>query len=530
MVAKAMNQTPVQSEPKPRRTFRPVGPVLAMAFVCCLAGAWHFTPAVPYATLNVGAECNRAFFSPDGAVLVTVGPANAPTRIWDVAGGTERFSINSGGAVFSPDSRILAAREWNGPLTLWETATGKVYASFRPKTREDRTVPFQFSPDGRYLLCKTEGDFGARFATFWNIQSRQEEMTLEPEEDRLARAIARGEYVEYLFAPGGRTFAAVRPQKRILDNGACHASMWRMAKPPELLKEHYVESASALAVSPDLQSFASIEYPEGKGELALRDMETGEKRWALPLDENHPHPDSLWFEAGGKVIVGRGDTYDHKDGSMFPVMSVTIWDAASAPKQIGALRRERAAAGGAPAVSPDGKWFAIPLPAGAKLAKVATPEQGTDLVVEDDFTPQPTFGFRWIEEKYPTPEFSADGKMLLVHGLARPARQPFLDKWLPARLNPFRGREQTSLVRVWDVESGTEAFRFEDCSVWPSPNGSVVATLTDRQTIDLWAVPLRPSIGKILGWAALSWSAAVFCCTLAFMAKRAMRGRWSVKP
>ena len=516
------HEEPVQSEPRRRRTFGRVGAVLAFAFVCSIVGAWRFAPAAPFASLDVGADCNHGFFSPDGTVLATVGPDNGAIRIWDVAGGYERFSINPGGhgtPVFSPDGRLLAVRPWKSPITLWETATGKEYASLQPKTRENRQVPFQFSPDGRYLLYQSEGEFGERLVTFWNVQTRDNETTFEPEGGRLVDA-----RFDYLFAPDSRTIAAFHPRKRASDNGASEVSLWRMAKPPALLKRHLLD-ALALAVSPDFRSFASTEYPEGgKGELALRDMETGEKRWTLPLDGDRPHPDSLWFEAGGKVLVARGEMYENdKEGCVVPFMRVTIWDVASEPKQIGTVFRERPGDRGVPAVSADGKWFAMPLPAGAKLARVSEPGRTIDLVVEDDFVPQPHAGFRWINENYASPEFLADGKLLLVYGLARPARKPFLGEWLPAWLNPFRGREETRLVRVWDVESGTQAFSFEDSSVWPSPDGSVIATHTDCQTVELWGVPFRPSIGRILGWAVAAWSIAVL---FGSAAHRVLRGRW----
>lgn len=498
--------------------------MLAVAFVFSVAGAWRFTPVAPYASLIADEKCDYGFFSPDGATFVTVVEVQGPIRVWDVAGGFERFSLDIGVGgrdtpVFSPDGRLLAARAWNRPLTLWETTTGKEYARFRPTTRKDTQVPFQFSPDGRYLLYHAEDEYGRRSVTFWNVQERRAESSLGGDEEQPVTSTAG---LECLFAPDARRFAKFLPRKPISENAPSEVSVWRMPK-PQLVKRHRLE-ARALAVSPDLQSFASIEYPDGKGELALRDMETGKKRWTLPLNEDDSHPDSLWFEAGGKILVARGEEYrfDENQGT-FPVMRAAIWDAGLEPRQIATVFRERPGDRGVPAVSPDGKWFAIPLPTGAKLAKVAAPEQGIDLVAEGDFTPQPTFGFRWIDEVYATPEFTADGKLLIVHGLAQPAREPFLGNWLPAWLNPFHGRDQASIVGVWDVESGTEAFSFEDCSVWPSPHGSVIATLTDRHTIELWAVPLRPSVVRILGWAAILWAAVALLCGVFIALRKAQR-------
>ena len=174
-----------------------------------------------------------------------------------------------------------------------------------------------------------------------------------------------------------------------------------------------------------------------------------------------------------------------------------MWDVTSMPKEIGSFSDSET-----PAVSPDGEWLAVPLDSGAKLVNASAPERGTDLIANGDLGPS-----KWVFQThkwYPTPSFSPDSKMILVKGLHRSWQEPFLGKWLPQQYNPFRADPGGTVVRVWDTESCRELLVLSDCTeTWFSPDGRVLATIRDRQTIDLWKVPFRGSLRRILGWAVI---------------------------
>jgi WD40 repeat protein len=118
---------------------------------------------------------------------------------------------------------------------------------------------------------------------------------------------------------------------------------------------------------------------------------------------------------------------------------------------------------------------------------------------------QPFFGRPGIAG--PTPSFSPDSKMIVVAGLVRPEHKPFLGDWLPEKYNPFRANPAVSLVRVWDTGSQREVVALDQYTdAWFSPDGKVFATLReDRKAIDLWKVPFRASLGRILGWTVIAW-------------------------
>ena len=175
-----------------------------------------------------------------------------------------------------------------------------------------------------------------------------------------------------------------------------------------------------------------------------------------------------------------------------------LWDATSIPKQIGPFSET-------PIVSPDGEWLAIPLDSGAKLVKTLAPEHEADLIANCDFGSY--YGVIINDMKfYPTPSFSPDSKTIAVTGLFQSGKEPFLGKWLPKQYNPFPSDPGGSVVRVWDTESRQALLAISDCSevrFWP--DGQVLATLRDHTAIDLWKMPFRRSLLRILATAAITW-------------------------
>jgi hypothetical protein len=65
-----------------------------------------------------------------------------------------------------------------------------------------------------------------------------------------------------------------------------------------------------------------------------------------------------------------------------------------------------------------------------------------------------------------------------------------------------------SVVRVWYVPPERGVMAFTSCSeAHFSPDGKVLATPHDRDTIKLWHWPLRKPLWIILGWSLAVWSA-----------------------
>ncbi len=398
------NENPTQptaaQKPKSWWSARRVCVVFILLFGVTFAASWWFTPIEPYASLNLRDECGPLLFSPDGTMLVTSGKKDfgrsaGPLRVWDAVQGQERFAIaNNWKAIetvhFSPNSDFLAAHEMEGDLKLWNTRTGEEIACLKPETKFTNWVNFQFTPDGRFLFYQDYSKGWANnkdYITFWNIQSKQEQGSVESYFHTLA------------FAPDGNTFATFR-RKDLGDVN--EVLLWKMDQVPVLEMQHSI-TARYVAFSSILKTFATADdLPDGNGLVSIWDMRTGEKRWSVTFKEHGTHLQSLFFTANDKILAvyGGGGTQLNWHWRR------TLWDVTSTPKEIGSFSET-------PAVSPDGKWLAIPLDSGAKLITTTAPERGTDLVVNGDNGPSAFVTYNNMKS-WPTPSFSPDSTMILV--------------------------------------------------------------------------------------------------------------------
>jgi len=211
-------------------------------------------------------------FSPDGTILAT-GEASvgAETRLWRVGDGTllRQFKSqrNTGLShmAFSPDGKVLAAIESNGPLVFFDTATGKELGSFRKELSSgmgfdlladsfsaDR--PLAFSPDGRTLAAT-----GSRQSLhFWDLATGK---------DRLATPEAHlGDVVTLACLADGKTVVSGSRDRTV--------RVWDLAtgRPTSTLPhENWVDS---LSVSADGSVLAT---GTAWGKVNLWNLKTGER-------------------------------------------------------------------------------------------------------------------------------------------------------------------------------------------------------------------------------------------------------------
>jgi WD40 repeat protein len=134
---------------------------------------------------------DAAAFAPDGrtlaaAVIPNPGEPNG-VMLWDVARGREVGCFSNGTIerptflTFSPDGRRLAVvtHSWAGDrmdvnrytVILWDLADGRPRATVTAELRNQPSPvcaprPFQFSPDGRFLMIREEGT-----GLFWDLSA-----------------------------------------------------------------------------------------------------------------------------------------------------------------------------------------------------------------------------------------------------------------------------------------------------------------------------------------------------------------------
>jgi WD40 repeat protein len=106
-----------------------------------------------------GTAYSNASFSSDGRMLLT-SCRDGPVRVWDAATGKPLFPAILGDgtanlALFSPDGGTIATAGKSGHIDLWNTVTGRLRTRCADAGSEIRT--FAFSHDGRTLLAGCDG-------------------------------------------------------------------------------------------------------------------------------------------------------------------------------------------------------------------------------------------------------------------------------------------------------------------------------------------------------------------------------------
>ena len=251
--------------------------------------------------LKVGKEVGPTDYSPDGKILAIGTFDDTPQiHLLNARTGNHRKTLSYQGETiadiaFSPDSKTLASRSWEGTIYLWNTQNGKRLQTLEGQAGFTRSLAF--SPDGKTLAnVSSEGTI-----YLWNTQNGKRLQTLEGQAG-FAQPLA--------FSPDGKTLANVSSEGTIY--------LWNTQNGKRLQTlEGQADFAQSLAFSPDGKTLASGEW-DG---ISLWNARTGELRQRLAgvsLSVNW-----LAFTPDSKTLISQ------TDGS-----AILLWDLDALPKSV----------------------------------------------------------------------------------------------------------------------------------------------------------------------------------------------------
>jgi WD40 repeat protein len=256
--------------------FSPDGKTLASSGGGNTVKFWDVAGGKEIRTLKLGADydfaCSVAF-SPDGKTLASGGARFSqfvsqpgPVDLWDAASGKHLRTLGTHAdevrsVVFSPDGKTLASAGLHDVVKLWDVASGRNTASFKPPEYADCVSSLAFAPDGKRLAAGC-GDVGPGQLAIWDLASRK--MTV--------RAWAGRAVLSVVFSPDGKSVVL----------GACSDSiqLHDAATGKNIAVFRTDGMAHSVAFSPDGKTLASAERHLTLWDLAsakVQDAPTGKK-------------------------------------------------------------------------------------------------------------------------------------------------------------------------------------------------------------------------------------------------------------
>ena len=373
---------------------------------------------------------------------------------------------------FSPDSKFLATGDSQASVSLWDTASGSEYFSFKGHT--DKVSSVAFSSDGQ-ILASGSND---RTVKLWDIKTGQCRKTLQGHTDKVSSVA---------FSSDGQILASSSSDRTIkvwdTKTGQCQKTL-----------QGHADSIRSVAFSSDSQILASSSSDRT---IKLWDIKTGQCR--KTLHEHIGRVRSVAFTPDGQTLAsGASDC------------TVKLWDI-----QTGECHKtfqENIEWISSVAFSPDGQTLASGSDNHAiKLWDIPT---GKCLKTLHGHT-------HWIHSV----KFSPDGHTLasssedqtvklwdVQTGECRKTLQGYMNWVHSVRLSPddriLASGHTDQTVRIWDIKSGKCLKILRGHSFWIhsvkfSPDGQTIASAGADQAVKLWDIQsgeCRKTFQGHVGW------------------------------
>lgn len=451
-----------------------------------------------------------AKLSPDGKILVT-GEDDDFLNYWDAATGQELkvpgcrytcFSISHGPFEFSPDGKLVVARGAVGGWSLIDLRAGGSRGLFINTTREDmfgtRDTLLGFSPDGRMLAFRDDN----KVIRLWDVASG--------EKLKLPEGPIPYDFYDIVFAfsPDGRTVATVDKDNtvRLLDIRSGEELLKRRADAGEVMSVVFSPDGNLLAVGGRRRTLL-LDVATGED---MRYLPGFEVPLAIPLLRFMPDGSALMVSGKNSVKVwdiktgsllrnlqGQGIIMGLKlspDGTMLGVLSAKSFAETLLPAQhtfdlweLATWKRFITPIGCASAVySPGGATLAVGCADGSiKIFDVRADEELRVLGKHADDVVLVTLSPDGLTLASSVSGGAANNKKELIAG-------DFLDPL--AGLNGssvLAAGDENRQVKLWNLTGGGAPLNLRGHTgiiraIVFSPDGRVLATASQDNTIKLW--------------------------------------------
>jgi WD40 repeat protein len=236
----------------------------------------------------------------------------------------------------------------------------------------------------------------------------------------------------------------------------------------------------------------------GPEEVQIRDIATGAILARAQCEDAETRIQKMSFSNDGHFLIAKAG-----GGTQLKWRrKITVWDARSGLVNARSFLDESEGR-----VSPDGKWVALPNETGVDIVETISGTSHGTLHKAGDYDRGWThYAISWRHSSGRA-AFAPDSGTIFVAGFDHGSRPSLLDKWVPARFDPLRGKREGRVARLWEVESGRELAAFAGChSALFSPDGRLLATRQDDD-IRIWNLPIRKPLAPILVGASIVWLA-----------------------